>query len=58
LIRVDKEDLKDPEKKIKEIPWKKLEWGKQCKVIIENKQDLDYTMFLIKQVYEKFYKLK
>lgn len=56
LIRVDKEDLKDPEKKIKEIPWKKLEWGKQCKVIIENKQELDYTMFLIKQVYEKFYK--
>ena len=56
LIRVDKEDLKDPEKKIKEIPWKRLEWGKQCKTIIENKIDIDYAIFLIKQVYEKFYK--
>jgi predicted transport protein len=58
LVRVDKNDLKDPEKKVKDIPWRKLAWGKQCRIEILDKKDIDYTMFLIKQVYEKFYKLK
>lgn len=56
LVRVDKNDLKDPEKRVKNIPWRKLEWGKQCKFEITKKEDIDYLMFLIKQVYEKFYK--
>jgi predicted transport protein len=55
LIRVDKEDLKDPENKIIKIPWQTNSWGKHCSYIVRNSSDIDYAMFLIKQVYKKFY---
>lgn len=56
LIRVDKEDLKDPDDKVIKISWKKLGWGKRCDYRIKASTDIDYALFLIKQVYKKFYK--
>jgi len=56
LVRVDKEDLKDPENKIERVLWKKYKWGKFCSYTIKNSDEIDYGLFLIKQVYEKFYK--
>ena len=56
LIRVEKKDLKDPENKLIDVPWKKRGWGKHCKYIIVSPEDIDYAIFLIKQVYNKFYK--
>jgi predicted transport protein len=56
LVRVDKEDLKDPDNKIIKIPWEERGWGKLCGYQINTSSDIDYALFLIKQVYEKFYK--
>jgi len=56
LVRVDKEDLKDPENKIIKIPWEERGWGKLCGYQITSSADIDYALFLVKQVYEKFYK--
>lgn len=56
LIKVDKKDLKDPEGKIIKIPWQERGWGRSCNYIIKDKNDIDYALFLIKQVYDKFYK--
>ena len=56
LVRVDKEDLKDPENKIERVPWNKYKWGKFCFYTIKISDEIDYGLFLIKQVYEKFYK--
>lgn len=56
LIRVDKEDIRDPEEKVVKIPWKERGWGKSCNYVITHPNDIDYAMFLLKQVYEKFYK--
>jgi len=56
LIRVEIGDLKDPENKIKPVPWKKYGWGKFCSYTIKNSDEIDYGLFLIKQVYDKFYK--
>jgi predicted transport protein len=56
LVKVDKEDLKDPENKIERVPWQKYRWGKFCSYTIKNFDEIDYGLFLIKQVYEKFYK--
>jgi len=56
LTRVDKKDLKDPENKVIEIPWKERGWGKQCAYKLTNFTDINYALFLIKQIYEKFYK--
>ncbi len=56
LHRVDKKDLKDPENQVTTIPWKKWGWGKQCSYSIKNFDDIPYALFLIKQVYNKFYK--
>ena len=56
LVRVDKEDLKDPENKIERVSWKKYGWGKFCSYTIKNSDEIDYGLFLIKQVYDKFYK--
>jgi len=49
--------LKDPDKKVKDIPWRKLAWGKQCRIEITSKDEIDSAIFLIKQVYARFYKL-
>ncbi len=56
LIRVDTHDLKDTEGKIAKIPWQDNAWGKQCACVVKNSSDIDYAIFLIKQIYEKFYK--
>lgn len=56
LVRVDKDDMKDPEKKVIKNSWKEFGWGKQCSYNITDKKDIEYALFLIKQVYEKFYK--
>lgn len=56
LVRVDKNDLKDPENKVIKIPWKERKWSKLCSYEIKSIGDTDYALFLIKQVYEKFYK--
>lgn len=56
IVGVDKEDLKDPEDKVIKIRWEENNWGKQCSYLIVNKNDVDYAVFLIKQVYEKLYK--
>lgn len=56
LVRVDKEDLKDPDNKIFKIPWEERGWGKLCGYLITSSADIDYALFLVKQVYEKFYK--
>lgn len=55
LIRVDKKDLKDPDNKIQAVPWEKNSWGKHCTYTVTEMSDIDYALFLIKQVYEKFY---
>lgn len=55
LNRVDKVDLKDTESKVIKIPWKERGWGKQCIYNIVNSSDIDYALFLIKQVHKKFY---
>ena len=55
LIRVDIEDLKDPEHKLKKINYKERGWGKMCVYSILVNEDIDYALFLIKQIYNKFY---
>jgi hypothetical protein len=37
------------------MPWKKRGWGKLCGYNITKSQDIDYAVFLIKQVYERFH---
>ncbi|MBA3046836.1 hypothetical protein KKC83_01230 [Patescibacteria group bacterium] len=56
IVGVDKEGLKDPEDKVIKVRWEENNWGKQCSYLIGNKNDVDYAMFLIKQVCEKLYK--
>ncbi len=57
LLRVEPKDLKDPEGK---VSYKEGSYGWYHKHIslfdIGGIQDIDYAMFLVKQVYEKFYK--
>lgn len=56
LVRVDKSDMDDPKKKVIKNSWKEFGWGKQCSYNINDRKDIEYAVFLIKQVYEKFYK--
>jgi predicted transport protein len=56
LHRVNKKDLKDPENKLIKVPWEKWGWGKQCGYSIKSSDDIPYALFLVKQVYNKFYK--
>jgi hypothetical protein len=37
------------------MPWEKRGWGKLCGYNITKSQDIDYAVFLIKQVYKKFH---
>ncbi len=55
LVRVDKEDLDDPEDRVIKGSGKKRESIKFCSYDIEKQSDIDYALFLIKQVYDKFY---
>lgn len=56
LIRVEKKDLKDPEKRIKAVPWQKRGWGKFCAYTITELSDINYALFLVEQIHAKFYK--
>ena len=44
------------ENKVKKIPWKERGWGKLCGYTVNNPNDIDYAMMLIKQIYGKFFK--
>jgi predicted transport protein len=55
LMRVERKDLKDPDKRVEKINWEKFGWGRECLFVIRNQDDIDYALFLIKQVYKKFY---
>lgn len=56
LTRVEKKDLKDPENKVAVVPWRERGWGKSCDFELREDADIDYAMFLIRQVYDKFYR--
>lgn len=56
IIRLEKKDLKDPEKKVQDTPWEKWKIGRHCNYVIESLEDIEYGMFLVRQAYEKFYK--
>ena len=56
LVRVDVEDLRDPEKKINKVPWRERRWPKMCSYEISSEEDVDYGIFLLKQVINKIYK--
>lgn len=55
LLRVRPEDLKDPEKRTKYIENSLKYWNVHTSQFdIENDDDIDYAMLLVKQVYKKF----
>jgi len=56
LPRVERQDINDPENKTIAVQWEKNGWGKSCDFEIRKPADIDYAMFLIRQVYDKFYK--
>lgn len=56
LGRVERKDLKDPEGKVKDIPWEERSWPKQSRYVINSEDDIPYAIFLIKQVWDKFFK--
>lgn len=56
LLRAEKKDLNDPENKVYDIDWKRYNWSKLCGIEINEMQDVDYTIFLIKQIFNKFFK--
>lgn len=55
ISRVEKKDLNDPENKIQDVEWKKFRWGKLCRIEMMSENEIDYVIFIIKQVYNKFY---
>lgn len=55
LLRVRPEDLKDPEKRTKYVKNSFKYYNKHITQFdIENEDDIDYAMLLVKQVYKKF----
>lgn len=55
LYRVKPEDLKDPEKRIRYVSNSFKYYNKHITQFdIENEEDIDYALMLIKQVYKKF----
>lgn len=56
LTRVEGKDLKDPENKIITVDWERYGYGKMCEFEVREQLDIDYGMFLIRQVYNRFYK--
>ena len=56
LNRVQPKDLRDPEKRVKYKKNSKKFYGKHIsRFKVENMEDIDYAMSLIRQVYEKFF---
>ncbi len=56
LLRVEKKDIKDPENKVFDTPWEERGYGRFCATTITSIDDIDYALFLVKQVHEKFFK--
>jgi len=56
LLRVEKKDIKDPENKVFDTPWEERGYGRYCATTITTTDDIDYALFLVKQVHEKFFK--
>ncbi len=57
LLRVKPEDLQDPQNRVFYVPGSMENWNKHVsRIFIENEQDIEYAMTLVKQVYEKFFK--
>ena len=56
LLRVEKKDIKDPENKVFDTPWEERGYGRFCATTITTTDDIDYALFLVKQVHEKFFK--
>ena len=57
LLRVKPEDLNDPEKKVKYQELSMKHWNKHVSIFkVNNIEDIDYAMMLVKQVYKKFIK--
>lgn len=55
LLRVRPEDLNDPEKRVRYVESSFENWNKHVsRFNIENEDDVDYAVMLIKQVYKKF----
>lgn len=56
LYRVKPKDLKDPQGELNYINKSLTNWNKHVsRFYINSLEDIDYTIFLIKQVYKKFY---
>ncbi|MFA7653730.1 MAG: DUF5655 domain-containing protein [Candidatus Magasanikbacteria bacterium] len=56
LVRVEKKDLKDPENKVVDTPWEERGYGRNCMTTITTANDIDYAIFLVKQIHEKLFK--
>ena len=55
LLRVEPKDLKDPEKRTKYVKNSFKYYNKHITQFnIDNEDDIDYAMLLVKQVYKKF----
>ncbi len=56
-MRVQPFDLKDPEKKVKYVKDSYKHYSvHQSSFMVEREEDIDYAVFLAKQVHEKFLK--
>jgi predicted transport protein len=59
LYRVRPKDLSDPEKKLTYLKNSMKHWNKHVSYCtIENSEDIDYAMMLIKELYKKFFDKK
>ncbi len=57
LLRVRPTDLKDPDKRTKYMKDSLKFYGKHISIFdIKNEEDVEYALFLVKQIYEKYYK--
>lgn len=56
LLRVKSTDLNDPEKKTKDVEWAMEMWHKDVTTYnINNRDDIDYWIMLVKQILKKFF---
>ncbi len=56
LLRTKPEDIKDPEKKAKYLPNSFKYWNQHVSTVsIYKESDIDYILYLTKQVYNKFF---
>lgn len=56
LLRVKPKDLNDPENKTREVEWAMKMWNKDVtNYNINNRDDIDYWIMLVKQVLKKFF---